>query len=151
MLKTGDQLPNISLPDQSGEIVSLSDFIGKKHLVVYFYPKNNTRVCSAQACSFRDSYEVFTDLGAEVIGISHDSVDSHAKVTNNRSLPFILLSDPKRKAMKAFGVAIRFFGLLTQRITFVINKEGKIIHTFHAELSAQKHIDQSIEILKKQT
>lgn len=150
MLKIGDQLPNISLPNQNGDTISLTDFVGKKHLVVYFYPKNNTKVCSAQACSFRDSYEVYQELGAEVIGISHDTVDSHAKVSNNRSLPFILLSDPKRKAMKAFGVPSQLFGLFTKRVTFVIDKKGQIIHTFHSDFNAQKHIDESIKILKKQ-
>ncbi|MFK7952872.1 MAG: peroxiredoxin [Ekhidna sp.] len=149
MLKKGDQLPDISLPNQNGDTVSLTEFTGEKNLVIYFYPKNNTKVCTAQACSFRDSYEEFQDLGAEVIGISLDSVDSHASVATDRSLPFILLSDPKKSAMKAFGVPVRF-GLLTKRITFVINKEGKIIHTFHSEFFAQKHVDEAIKILKAQ-
>lgn len=148
MLKKGDQLPPISLPNQNGETVDLASFIGKKNLVIYFYPKNNTKVCTAQACSFRDSYEVFQDLGAEVIGISTDSVNSHASVANNRSLPFILLSDPGKKAMKAFGVSVRL-GLFTKRVTFMVDKEGKIIHTFHSELFAQKHVDEAIKILQK--
>lgn len=149
MLKKGDFLPDISLFDQNGESVSLSSFKNKKPLVIYFYPKDNTKVCTAQACSFRDSYEDFKELGAEVIGISHDSVKSHQKVAKNRSLPFILLSDPIRKAMKAFGVSSRLFGLLTQRVTFVSNMKGEIIHTFHSEFNAQKHIDESLKILRK--
>lgn len=150
MLKKGDRLPDVSLPNQHGKVVSLLDFIGEKPLVIYFYPKNKTMVCTAQACSFRDHYEDFKDLGAEVIGISHDTVSSHAEVATSKSVPFILLSDPKRIAMKAFGVPIRLFGLLTKRVTFVINKKGQIIHTFHSELFAQQHVDESLKILKEQ-
>lgn len=148
MLKKGDLLPDVTLPDQNGNIISIRNFIHEKPLVIYFYPKNNTRVCTAQACSFRDAYEDFQDLGAEVIGISHDTVESHHQVVNSRSVPFLLLSDPFRTAMKAFGVPVRLFGLLTKRITFVVNKQGLIIHTFHSEIFAQKHVDESLSILK---
>lgn len=148
MLKVGDKLPDIKLKNQNNEDVDLHDFIGKKPLVIYFYPKDNTRVCTAQACGFRDHYEDFTSLGAEVIGISRDSVDSHKKVANKRQLPFVLLSDQKKIALKAFGVPSMLFGLVPGRVTFVVNKEGEIIHTFTSNFTADDHIEVALNKLK---
>ena len=92
-IQVGDRAPDFTLPSQTGESITLSDFFGKKNIVLYFYPKDETRGCTAQACSFRDNYEAFTELGAEVIGISSDDVDSHHTFSNHHQLPFILLSD----------------------------------------------------------
>jgi peroxiredoxin Q/BCP len=149
MLKKGDQLPEVILKDEEGSDVSLHTFLGEKPIVVYFYPKDNTSVCTAQACAFRDQYEDFKALGAEVIGISKDSVESHRKVVKKRKLPFKLLSDPKGTALKAFGVPTGFLGLVPGRVTFVSDKEGKIQHTFRSDFSAQKHIDQALKVLRK--
>ena len=147
MLKKGDQIPDIELKDQNDKLVRLHDHIGKP-LVIYFYPKDNTKVCTAQACGFRDSYEDFKTHGADVIGISPDSVASHQKVVTKRSLPFILLSDPKGKAVKAFKVPTPLFGLLTGRVTFVIDKDGTIQHTFRADFQAESHVKSAIKVLK---
>lgn len=149
MLKIGDQIPDITLQDQDGQDVSITSFKGKNPLVIYFYPKNNTPGCTAEACSFRDHYEAFKELGAEVIGISGDSVASHQKVKNRRKLPFILLSDSKRKAEKAFGVPRSVLGLLPGRVTFVANKAGEIIHTFNSASNATRHIPEALKALKK--
>lgn len=147
MLNKGDLIPNIELEDQDGNIVSLTSFSGRP-LVIYFYPKDNTRVCTAQACGFRDHYEDFKSVGAEVIGISGDSSNSHKKVATKRNLPFVLLSDPKKKALKAFKVPSSLFGLLPGRVTFIADEEGKIIHTFRADFNADKHIKQALKVLQ---
>lgn len=148
MLQKGDLLPDITLEDQNGHQVSLISFKGEKPLVIYFYPKDNTRVCTAQACGFRDNYEAFQEVGAEVIGISRDSISSHKKVSENRNLPFILLSDPKKIALNAFGVPSLLFGLLPGRVTFIVNKEGVIEHTFRADFSANSHIEEALKVLR---
>lgn len=149
MLRKGDSLPQLELNNQAGELVPLANFIGKQPVVIYFYPKNNTPGCTAEACSFRDSYEAFQELGAEVIGISGDSVSSHQKVAEKRSIPFVLLSDSRRKAEKAFGVPRNLFGVLPGRVTFIFNKEGKVIHTFNSASNPTKHIKESLDALKK--
>ena len=100
--------------------------IGKKPVVIYFYPKDNTPGCTMQACGFRDSYEDFIDLGAEVIGVSSDTVNSHKKFTSQYKLPFTLLSDSDKKLRKLFGVPDKLFGLLPGRVTYIINKKGII-------------------------
>ncbi|MEO1255922.1 MAG: peroxiredoxin [Bacteroidota bacterium] len=148
MLNKGDKIPDITLQDQDGRSVSLTEFKDQP-LVVYFYPKNNTKVCTAQACGFRDQYEAFQEEGAEVVGISQDSVESHRKVANSRKLPFILLSDPKRKALKGFKVPSALFGLIPGRVTFVIDKEGKVAHTFRSDFNADKHIKEALKVIKK--
>ncbi|MEO9870523.1 peroxiredoxin [Ekhidna sp.] len=148
MLNKGDKIPEISLENQHGELISLSDFTGKKPLVVYFYPKDNTSVCTAQACGFRDHYEEFQEVGAEVIGISRDSTSSHKRVSTKRKLPFILLSDTRKKALKAFKIPSTLFGLVPGRVTFIIDRHGIIVHSFRADFNANQHIKESLRILK---
>lgn len=148
-LKIGDKIPSFTLKDQNGIDFNIDTIIGKKSMVIYFYPKDETSVCTAQACSFRDSYEAFNDLGAEVIGISSDSVESHKSFAKNHQLPFILLSDSKQKVRKQFGVPKDMFGLLPGRYTYVANKKGEIILIFNSALNAQKHIEEAIKALKK--
>lgn len=147
MLSKGDQIPEITLEDQKGQRVSLTGF--NSPLVIYFYPKDNTRVCTAQACGFRDQYEDFKAFGAEVIGISRDSTHSHKKVADKREIPFILLSDPDSIAFKAFGIPSYLFGLLPGRVTFVIDQSGKVIHTFRADFNADQHIKEALQVVKK--
>jgi thioredoxin-dependent peroxiredoxin len=109
-MKEGDSIPHISLKDQSGNDFFLDNYKGQKAVVIYFYPKNFTPGCTMQACEFRDKYEEFKDLGAEVIGISSDTEASHARFVEKFKLPFIFLSDPDKKARKAFGVKAFFYG-----------------------------------------
>ncbi|WP_462249963.1 peroxiredoxin [Ekhidna sp.] len=148
MLSIGDKIPDITLQNQNGDNVALSSFKGAA-LVVYFYPKDNTKVCTAQACGFRDNYEEFKNAGAEVIGISRDSSSSHKKVSDKRKLPFILLSDPKKIALNAFKVPSALFGLIPGRVTFVIDKNGVVVHTFRADFNADKHIKSALNVLSK--
>ena len=111
------------MPTSNGSYVSLADFLGKKNVVVYFYPKDFTQGCTAEACSFRDSYESFKDLGAEVIGISSDGQNSHRDFAQQHHLPFILLSDVDGAVRKTYGVK-KTLGLFAGRVSFVIDKNG---------------------------
>lgn len=147
-LSIGDPAPAFSLPNQDKETVSLSDYLGKKNLVVYFYPKDETPGCVMEACGFRDNYEDFTDAGAEVIGISADGAKSHSAFIANRKLPFQLLSDPDMAVSKAFGVEKSAFGLFPGRETFVIDKEGIIRHRFASGLNIPKHISSALKVIQ---
>lgn len=147
-LKVGDKIPSFQAKNTNGTVFESETIIGKKPAVLYFYPKDNTSICTAQACSFRDQYEEFTDLGAEVIGISSDSVDSHKDFAKQHQLPFILLSDEDKKIRKLFGVPSALFGFLPGRVTYVINKEGIIIMIFDS-VKGQNHIIKALESIKK--
>jgi peroxiredoxin Q/BCP len=147
-VKVGDKAPDFTLLSQTGESVTLSDLIGKKNIVLYFYPKDESKGCTRQACAFRDKYEVFTDLGAEVIGISSDDVKSHEAFADKYNLPFTLLSDDKKKVRKLYGVKSTF-GVIPGRITYIIDKKGIVRHVFSSQFKPKKHIKEAIEALKK--
>jgi len=147
-LKVGDSAPDFTLPNQSGEMVSLKDLIGKKVIVLYFYPKDFSVGCTAEACAFRDNYEVFKDAGAEVIGVSSQSVDSHEGFSTANKLPFILLSDEEGIAKKLYG-ASSAFGLIAGRVTYVIDKKGTIRHIFSSQLNPTKHIEEALRVVKE--
>lgn len=130
MLEIGTKAPEFTLPDQNGNSVSLSDFMGKK-VILYFYPKDNTPGCSRQACAFAAAYEGFKAKDIVVIGISKDSVASHLKFAQKYDLPFILLSDPERQAIEAYGVwqEKKLYGKVSYgvvRTTFIIDEQGNI-------------------------
>lgn len=146
-LKVGDKLPNFKAKDTNGNLFDSQDYTGKQALVIYFYPKDETKVCTAQACSFRDNYEEFKDLGAEIIGISADSVQSHVKFKSKFNLPFILLSDNDKKLRKLFGVENDFL-IIPGRQTFVVDKNGFIIMIFNS-MSGTIHIEKALKVLKK--
>ena len=149
-LKIGDKAPSFVAIDANGTSFDSKDIIGKKPVVIYFYPKDNTPGCTMQACGFRDSYEDFIDLGAEVIGISSDTASSHKKFTNQYQLTFILLSDSDKKLRKLFGVPDKLFGLLPGRVTYIINKEG-IISMIFDSVMATKHISIALKSLKNES
>jgi peroxiredoxin Q/BCP len=146
-VKIGDRAPDFSLEDKDGRSVSLSQFLGVSDVVLFFYPKDNTLGCTREACSFRDSYENFKDLGAEVIGISSDSSSSHTEFASRHRLPFILLSDPNGRVKELYGV-VRTFGLLPGRVTFVIDKEGVVRHIFSSQFRLQRHVDEAVRIVR---
>ena len=130
MLKIGDKAPNFTLADKDGKSVSLNDFLGKR-VVLYFYPKDNTPGCTRQACAFAGLYREFENRGVEVIGISKDSVSSHIKFAEKYNLPFILLADPERVAIEAYGVwqekkMCGKVGMGVVRTTFIIDEQGNI-------------------------
>ncbi len=146
--KAGDTAHDFTLPDQDGNPVTLSALWAKGPLVLYFYPKDETAGCTAEACSFRDSFEVFRDAGASVVGVSRDSVASHKSFAAHHRLPFTLLADVAGTAHEAWGIQKRF-GFLTDRVTFVIDPKGIVRHTFDSQLRMGKHIDESLAVVKK--
>lgn len=148
-LKIGDKIPSFTAKDTNGNLFESQDYIGKQPLVIYFYPKDNTPGCTTQACSFRDNYQDFKDLGAEVIGISSDTVQSHIQFKSKFNLPFILLSDNDKKIRKLFGVQNNLL-VIPGRETFVTDKNGTILLIFNS-MSAEIHIEKALEILKKLT
>jgi len=146
MLKKGDRIPALTLHGSDGAQHDLHSFMGTP-LVIYFYPKNETAGCVAEACAFRDQYEDFAAVGAKVIGISADSVESHRRFKESRRLPFLLLSDKYHTAEKAFGVPRGLFGLIPGRVTFVVNAKGVVIHTFNSSTQFAKHVKESLAAL----
>lgn len=146
-VQVGDRAPDFTLPTLSGKQVSLSEFIGKKDIVLYFYPKDNTPGCTAEACAFRDSYETFKDAGAEVIGVSSDSVESHEQFAKQHRLPFVLLSDAGGAARKLYGVPATL-GLVPGRVTYVIDKQGIVRYIFNSLLGAEKHVSEALKTLQ---
>jgi len=147
-LQVGDKIPEFSAKANNGDNFDSSSIVGKKPVVFYFYPKDNTPGCTAQACSFRDQFEDFKDLGAEVIGISSDSVESHEKFAKQYKLPFLLLSDNDKKIRNLFGVKPSLFGLIPGRVTYVADKTG-IIRLIFDSLVATNHIPRALETVKK--
>lgn len=147
-LQPGDKIPDFSTKDNNGNNFDSTSIVGKKPVVFYFYPKDNTPGCTAQACSFRDQYEDFKDLGAEVVGISSDSIASHEKFVQQYKLPFILLSDNDKKIRKLFGVKPDLFGLIPGRVTYVADKNG-IIQLIFDSMNATNHIPKALETIKK--
>lgn len=144
----GNPAPDFTLPDHQGNDVTLSGFIGESNVVLYFYPKDFSPGCTAQACHFRDNYEDFTDLGAVVIGVSGDSPESHKRFVEEHLLPFILLSDGDNAVRKLYG-ATKGLGLLPGRVTYIIDKKGVVRHVFTSEINMRKHIDEALSILRK--
>lgn len=147
-MNKGATLPDFTLNDQNGHTFSISEVKGKQPIVIYFYPKNFTPGCVKEACSFRDAYEDFKALGAEVIGISADSDASHQKFTRRYNLPFILLADTNNKVRELFNVQSSFLGLLPGRETFVFDSNATLVYKFEA-MGASKHIEKSLAYLKK--
>ena len=147
-VKVGDKAPDFTLPSQMGDNVTLSEYLGKKNVVLYFYPKDETRGCTREACEFRDQYDVFTDLGAEVIGVSAQSVESHKSFATHYGLPFILLSDEKNEVRKLYGVPSSM-GIIPGRVTYIIDKKGVVRHIFNSQFQPEKHIEEALKVLKE--
>ena len=143
----GSMAPDFTLPSQSGEMVSLGDFMGKKPVVLFFYPKDDTPGCTKEACAFRDRFEDFSKLDAKVIGVSSDSVESHRSFAKRHNLPFTLLSDEAAKVRKLYG-ASNTFGLFPGRVTYVIDTDGVVKHIFSSQLGVEKHVEEALEALR---
>ena len=147
-LPAGSTMPEFSLKDQDGNWFHSNENVGKKPLVIFFYPKDFTPGCTAEACAFRDHYEDFTDAGAMVIGISSDSQDSHQSFALKHRLPYVLLSDPKKEVRRKFRVENRLLNLLPGRETFVVDRTGKIIMSFEG-MRATGHVNRALSALEK--
>ena len=147
-VQAGDKAPDFTLPAQSGEAVRLKDRLGERVVVLYFYPRDDTRGCTAEACAFRDSHEVFAEAGAEVIGVSSDSVGRHAAFAGLHELPFTLLSDQDGRVRKLYGVPA-VLGLLPGRVTYVIDRQGTVRHVFNSMTNISQHVSDALGVVRK--
>ena len=145
-LAVGDAVPNFTLKDQDGKPFNIRDEIGKHILIIYFYPKDESMVCTKEACAFRDSFNEYTKAGAQIIGINGGTVESHKKFEEHYKLPFILLSDPDNLVYKTFGVKNKFF--MTGRQTFVVDLKGKIAFSYEAMMEGTEHSKQALAVVK---
>lgn len=151
-VKVGDKAPDFTLPSQMGDNVSLNEYIGKKNIVLFFYPKDESPGCTKEVCSFRDSYQQLTDLGAEVLGVSGQSVESHAAFASHYGLPFLLLSDVDNKVRNLYGVPATM-GIIPGRVTYIIDKKGFVRHIFNSQTQDTRHVEEakrSLEDLVKE-
>ncbi len=148
-IQVGDTIPNFTLPSQTGQMIEFNGLLGKKAIVLYFYPKDDTPGCTTESCAFRDSYTVFQDAGAEVIGISADSPESHSKFAAKHQLPFVLLSDTGNQVRKLLGVPSTF-GVLPGRVTYVIDSKGVVRKIFNSQLNFKGHVEESLKALQGQ-
>lgn len=151
-LKEGSKAPDFTLTDQNGERVSLSEALRDGPVVIYFYPKAFTAVCTAEACGFRDSHEAFADAGATVFGISRDEVGTQQKFSAKHGLNHRLLSDPDGEVHGAFGVRSGGAGagfVLNDRLTFVIDGDGVVRGHFGGLLTADPHVRDSLDLVKR--
>lgn len=146
----GDQAPVFILQDQEGNTFSLKDYIGKTNILLYFYPKDETPGCITEACSFRDSITDFEGYNCKIVGISKDSVNSHAKFASHYKLPFTLLSDEKNTVRKLYGVESSILGLLPGRKTYLIDKLGTVTHIFDYQFKAKRHVIDTLKALSNE-
>ena len=145
-IREGDKAPDFALRAQDGRVVTLESLVGKGSLVLYFYPKDKTPGCTAEAGAFRDSYAKFGELGAQVVGISSDSVESHKGFASECDLPFKILSDAKGEVRKRYGVPSSL-GLLPGRVTYVIDRHGTVRNVFSSQLQVTRHVEEALKAL----
>lgn len=146
-IQVGDKLPDFSLRDQNNELFTTDKFIGKKAMVIYFYPKDDTPGCTKEACKFRDDFDIFSNMDVEIIGISSDDVKSHKAFAQKYNLPFTLLADVNNEVRNLFGVKSNIFGLLPGRSTYIIDPKGFVIDIHEGMLNAEKHVEEALKAL----
>jgi len=145
-LGIGDMIPEFSLKDQNGAHFDIKSVMGRKNLIIFFYPQDGSLNCTREACYFRDLNEVFIENDATVIGISGQSVESHREFALNNKLPYTLLSDNNNQVRRLFGVPAKFFKLVPGRVTYVADKTGKVIFIFDSQTDVQRHADEALKI-----
>ena len=146
-LAIGSSLPKFSLKNQNNETVEIQSYLGSP-LVIFFYPKDNTTVCTIEACTFEQNYDEFKSLDADIIGISADSPKSHQNFAAKHGLTITLLSDPNHKIADQFELTKQWFGLVQERTTFIFDKEGSLTHKFSSQLNGKKHIKEALDSLR---
>jgi peroxiredoxin Q/BCP len=149
-LAIGDRAPDFTLSSSGGGKITLSELYGKKTVVLFFYPKDDTPGCTREACSFRDEYDTFAEAGAEVVGVSSDSVESHDRFASKHKLPMTLLSDADGRVRALYGVKATL-GLFPGRATFVIDRKGVVRHVFVSQLRAASHVSEALSVVKELT
>jgi peroxiredoxin Q/BCP len=147
-LPIGATAPDFTAEAHTGERITLADYRGRQAVVLYFYPRDFTSVCTAQACGFRDAYEDFAQSGAVVIGVSGDRPARHQQFAADKRLPFLLVSDGDGMIRKAYGVP-NTLGLIPKRVTFVIDKQGVVRHVFSALFTADRHVAEAREWVRQ--
>jgi thioredoxin-dependent peroxiredoxin len=145
-IQVGDMIPCFSLPDQYGNIVNIMNFIGKKKIVIFFYPRDGSYGCTAEACYFRDLSQTFEEVHAVVLGISGQSVESHKKFSEQYHLDYPILCDEGNRIRKLFGGPSMIFGLIPGRATYIANTEGKIVYIFNSLSQPERHVDEAMRI-----
>ena len=146
-MRVGDTIPELTVTVETGEQKALAALQGERAMVLYFYPKNETPVCTKEACSFRDAYEDFVEAGAVVVGVSGDSAGSHRAFTQRHRLPFTLVADAGGALRKAFRVP-RLMGFMDGRTTYVIDKDGIVRHVFTAHFVANEHVEEALSVVR---
>jgi len=146
-MKIGQIAPDFTLPDQNRDRFNLGQHLGKGPVVVFFYPKDDSPVCTAEACAFRDKYQIFQTMGAQVIGISSDLEDSHQAFAAKHRLPFTLLTDEKGEVRDAFGVPKKF-GLIPGRVTYILDKQGIVRGISNSATNGKSHVDDALAIIR---
>ena len=146
-MQIGDPIPELTVTIQTGEQRSLNDLMGEQATVLYFYPKDETPICTKEACSFRDAYEDFVEAGAIVVGVSSDGVASHQAFADRHRLPFTLVADVGGALRRAFAVP-RALGFLDGRVTYVIDKHGIVRHVFNARFAADRHVTEALSVVR---
>lgn len=146
-IKVGDAIPHFSLPDQDGKIFDISNVLGKKKLVIFFYPQDGSLNCTREACYFRDMSEAFEETDAVIIGISGQSVESHKNFASSNKLNYSILSDENNIVRKLFGVPSKAFGLIPGRVTYVADKKGIVVFIIDSQTDTQRHVDEALKIV----
>ena len=150
-LEIGKKVPDFELVDDNGSTFRLFDHFDSNYVIIYFYPKDNTLVCTQQACAFRDEHELFCDLDAVVIGISSDSPETHHRFKEKNNLPFILLSDQNNTVRDLYGIKNDFLGLIPGRVSLIIDKNANLLTLIDSQLNAKLHVEESLKSLRKLT
>ncbi len=148
MINTGDKLPLFQLPDHTGKLFDISSLLGKQNIVLFFYPKDGSPGCTAEACTFRDAYEEFLKANCEVIGISGDGIRTHVIFKDKHKLPFILLSDRHNELQSQFGIK-KLLGILPARVTFLVDKQGIVRHVFSSQFLVKRHVKSVLKALNE--
>lgn len=149
-VEVGSPAPDFAAMSSDGRTIRLKDYVGHRGLVIFFYPKNDTPICTAEACAFRDSYELFVDAGVEVIGVSSDSAESHAQFSRKHSLSFPLICDTDGSLRTLFSVP-KTLGLFPGRVTYVIDRTGIVRRIFSAQFASDEHVKQALEAVRSES
>lgn len=147
-IQIGDNCPTFSLPDSQGKQIQITNYLGQRILVLFFYPKDDTPGCTKEACAFRDAYADFVELGCEVFGISSDAAPAHEAFQLKYNLPYPLLSDTQKKVRQQFGVPSSLFGLIPGRVTYVIDLDGKVAGVFNSQTNPVGHITEALKVVR---
>jgi peroxiredoxin Q/BCP len=146
-VRIGDVIPHFALPDQYGNMLDINSVLGKKKLVIFFYPQDGSLYCTREACYFRDFADAFDQADAVIIGISAQSVESHKEFAEKNNLTYTLLSDSENTVRKLFGVSDKVFGLFPGRVTFVTERSGRVVFIFDSQTDVQRHVDEALKIV----